>query len=150
MTSTLTNPTALSTAAASVAISDRAVARAVDLAVVGAPAVGLVALFGPVGVLLGLALMYVYESLAVAITGTTLGKRLKSLRVVDVDTGDKPMPAKAGSRVLVVVALAAVAQIVAGIGPMVAVFVWGSAAATMDRRGLADRMARTAVVPAAP
>ena len=150
MTSTLTNPTALSTAAASVAISDRAVARAVDLAVVGAPAVGLVALFGPVGVLLGLALMYVYESLAVAITGTTLGKRLKSLRVVDVDTGDKPMRAKAGSRVLVVVALAAVAQIVAGIGPMVAVFVWGSAAATMDRRGLADRMARTAVVPAAP
>lgn len=131
---------------ARVSLLDRALARVIDLTLVSVPAAVAIALMGPTGVLVGLLVLYLYEALSVAVTGTTVGKRLRHLRVVDVDTGGRPVPAKAGTRILLVVALAAVVQLFAPYGPMVAVFVWGSAVASADRRGLVDRAANTAVV----
>jgi len=127
----------------------RAIARAIDLGVVLAPVALVGALTGGVSqglVVAALLGAYLYETLMVSTLGATIGKRRMGLRVVDNDTGARPTTAKAGTRFLSVVGIAAAVQILLPVGPAVAVFIWGSAAVAADGRGLPDRAANTRVV----
>jgi uncharacterized RDD family membrane protein YckC len=129
----------------------RAIARVIDLGVIAVPVALVSALTGGmsqglvVAALLG---AYLYETLMISITGTTVGKRRMDLRVVDHDTGAKPATSKAGTRFLSVVAIAALVHLIIPVGPAVAVFIWGSAVVTPDGRGLPDRVANTRVIAA--
>jgi len=128
----------------------RAAARAIDAAVVLAPAalIGLLSgrTLGAAFVVLVLLAVYLYETIAVARLGTTIGKAALGLEVVDVDLGDRPRLSRAGTRILFVVAAAAAVHLVVPLGPAVAVFLWGSATTAADGRGLPDRVADTVVV----
>lgn len=129
----------------------RAIARVIDLGVVAVPVALLAALTGGLGqglVIAALLGAYLYETLMISMLGTTVGKRRMGLRVIDHDTGDKPMTSKAGTRFLSVVAIAGLIHLLLPVGPAVAVFIWGSAAVAADGRGLPDRAANTQVVAA--
>ncbi|MFN3219344.1 MAG: RDD family protein [Acidimicrobiales bacterium] len=129
----------------------RAIARVIDLGIVAVPVALISALTGGLGqglVIAALLGAYLYETLMISTTGTTVGKRRMGLRVVDHDTGAKPPTSKAGTRFLSVVAIAALVHLVIPVGPAVAVFIWGSAVVTPDGRGLPDRAANTQVVAA--
>ena len=129
----------------------RAIARAIDLGIVAVPVALVSALTGGLGqglVIAALLGAYLYETLMISMTGTTVGKNRMGLRVVDHDTGAAPTASKAGTRFLSVVAIAALVHLVIPVGPAVAVFIWGSAVVTPDGRGLPDRAANTQVVAA--
>jgi uncharacterized RDD family membrane protein YckC len=133
------------------ATSTRAIARAIDLGVVLVPTALVAALFGGVSQGLVVAALfgaYLYEAIMVSSFGATVGKRRMGLRVVDADSGAKPQLSKAGTRFLVVVAIAGLVQLILPVGPAVAVFIWGSAVVAPDGRGLPDRVAHTRVIVA--
>lgn len=147
--STVARRAAHGTAARSLVLP-RATARAIDAAIVLAPAalIGLVSgrALGAAFVVLVLLAVYLYETIAVARFGTTIGKAALGLEIVDVDLGDHPRLSRAGTRILFVVAVAAAFHLVVPVGPAVAVFLWGSAMTAVDGRGLPDRVADTVVV----
>ena len=127
----------------------RAIARAIDLTLVAAPVLVVGAALGDtlsmafvVGALL---LCYLYETVAVATFGATVGKASMGLEVVDAETGGRPALSRAGTRILLVLAVAGVIQLIVPVGPAAAVFIWGSAAVAADGRGLPDSVAGTTV-----
>lgn len=127
----------------------RAIARAIDLTLVAAPVLVIGAALGEtlsmtfvVGALL---VCYLYETLAVATFGATAGKAWMGLEVIDAETGGRPALSRAGTRILVVLAVAGAIQLLVPVGPAAAVFIWGSAAVAADGRGLPDSAAGTAV-----
>ena len=127
----------------------RAIARAIDLTLVAAPVLLIGTLLGEtlnmtfvVGALL---ICYLYETVAVATFGATVGKAWLGLEVVDAETGERPPLSRAGTRILLVLAVAGAVQLVVPVGPAAAVFIWGSAAVAADGRGLPDSVAGTTV-----
>ncbi len=84
--------------------ASRAIARVIDLGIILVPTALVGALAGGVGqglVVAALLAAYLYETLMVSITGTTIGKQRMGLRVVDVDTGAKPATVKGRHPLLV-------------------------------------------------
>jgi len=86
--------------------------------------------------------LWAYETVSVALSGTTLGKKAVGLRVVPLDATAKPTWGQASRRAAVDAGLAAAA--------VVGWIVWAvSALGDPLGRGIADRNAATMVVPAA-
>jgi uncharacterized RDD family membrane protein YckC len=120
-------------------------ARMLDLLAGGTLALTALALFGdgdrPVaGVVLVWAVLTVYEAVTTTLFGATLGKAAVGLRVVGLDSVHHPEPGRALRRSATVAALLAV--------PIVgwAVIAIGTLIDPLGR-GVADRLARTMVVP---
>lgn len=130
----------------------RGAARGIDTALVGLPLAAIInATVEQITVGLVVAVLlavYLYETLAVSRFGTTVGKSLLGLAVVDHETGGRLASSKAGTRILSVLAIAGAVQLFVPIGPAVAVFLWGSAVTDPDGRGVADRLAGSRVVRA--
>lgn len=138
----------MSTEARSLLVA-RAVARLFDSLLVLGPAAIILGAIGEVtrgSVVLVLLVMYLYETIAVGRYGTTLAKARMNLQVVDADTGARPLLSKAGTRILSVLAIAGLIHLLVPVGPAVAVFLWGSAGAAVDGRGVPDKLANTRVV----
>ncbi len=91
-----------------------------------------------------LLLAAVYEIACVALTGQTVGKRLLRIKVVDVTTGRPPRLDGASIRYLV----PSVPALLPGIGAVITVVVYLSAAWSPTRQGWHDRAAGTVVVRA--
>ena len=91
-----------------------------------------------------LVLAAVYEIVFIAFTGQTLGKRLLRIEVVDVTTGRPPRLDGASIRYLV----PSVPALVPGIGAVITILVYLSAAWSPTRQGWHDRAAGTVVVRA--
>ena len=134
----------------------RIAARGIDLLVVGLP-IALVALavvevrdgrIDPESVpwwllIVQVVVAVIYETLAVALFGTTLGKWALGLRVVRYADGRRPDTGRAAQRALLPNAFAAVPLFFVAIGQWV---VYGSSAFHPLRRGWHDRYAGTLVV----
>lgn len=121
----------------------RVLAWLVDGVPFGLAALGLLAWLGADGPALVLQLLavvglasFAYQTLAHALVGATLGKRLLRLQVVGPD-GRRPGPGRSALRALV--AVAGVAAL--GVGPLLALF-------TLSGRALHDLAAGTTVVDA--
>jgi uncharacterized RDD family membrane protein YckC len=91
-----------------------------------------------------LVLAAVYEIACVALTGQTVGKRLLHIKVVDVTTGQPPRLDGASIRYLV----PSVPALLPGIGAVLTLVVYLSAAWSPTRQGWHDRAAGTVVVRA--
>ena len=92
---------------------------------------------------------YLYETLMISTTGTTVGKHRMGLKVIDHDTGAKPTTSKAGTRFLSVVGIAAAGASDASPSAQRSPCSSGDRlSSTPDGRGMPDRAANTQVVAA--
>jgi len=131
--------------------------RAIDGVLIGAPALGLGQFLASdgssdtekfrAGAMVAFVALFIYEAVMVARFERTVGKMVFGTKVVMVD--ESPVrwaPAIRRSAIGWVITLAV--YMITGLGPMVAVFIYGSAMMTPNRQGLPDRYAQTLVVNA--
>ena len=87
---------------------------------------------------------FLYETIAVAVAGKTVGKHFTRTALVSIHDGSRPLPVQAAVRALVAVGGWVIAP---GLGAILLVLVYATALLDRDQlRGLPDRVAGTAVV----
>jgi len=133
-------------------IGQRVGARVIDWLLLAAvvAAMGMLAVSGdpqqtvPRWAVLGsVAVVFLYETLPVALRGQTIGKAVVGIDIVSLERGTKPGLVAAGLRALPIVLLLVLLQ---QFSYIVMVFVYFTAAFMQHNRGVLDRLAGTVVI----